>query len=161
MVAHDFKYSEKKMYLIYTSNSMGNENKFLRRKYRKEGSFFLIFLLEWILLVKSTLDKKMKFSIKDFFSKCICKKLRIWSHVLKTFSMENFIFWGVQYHHCYAGQIYATVTKNWQLLVNFARQSQVSGQLFDKTLPSEWFGLYSFDYITLFPLGILVSFWEI
>ena len=46
MVAHDFKYSEKKMYLIYTSNSMGNENKFLRRKYRKEGSFFLIFLLE-------------------------------------------------------------------------------------------------------------------
>ena len=36
----------------------------------------------------------MKFSIKDFFSKCnqICRKLRIWSHLLKRSSMENFIF---------------------------------------------------------------------
>ena len=35
----------------------------------------------------------MKFSIKDFFSKCdqIRSFLRIWSHLLKTFLMENFI----------------------------------------------------------------------
>ena len=39
--------------------------------------------------------QKMKFSIKDFFSKCdhirkkICKKLRIWSHLLKKSLMEN------------------------------------------------------------------------
>ena len=35
----------------------------------------------------------MKFSIKDFFSKCdqIRRKLRIWSHLLKKFLMENFI----------------------------------------------------------------------
>ena len=33
----------------------------------------------------------MKFSIKDFFSKCdqILRKLRIWSHLLKKFLMEN------------------------------------------------------------------------
>ena len=37
---------------------------------------------------------KMKFSIKDFFSKCdqIRKKLQIWSHLLKKSLMENFIF---------------------------------------------------------------------
>ena len=38
--------------------------------------------------------QKMKFSIKDLFSKCnqIRKKLRIWSHLLKKSLMENFIF---------------------------------------------------------------------
>ena len=38
--------------------------------------------------------QKMKFSIKDFFSKCdkIRIFLRIWSHVLKKSLMENFIF---------------------------------------------------------------------
>ena len=41
--------------------------------------------------------KKMKFSIKDFFSKCdqIRRKLRIWSHLLKKSLMENFIFCAV------------------------------------------------------------------
>ena len=36
----------------------------------------------------------MKFSIKDFFSKCdqICRKLRIWSNLLKRSLTENFIF---------------------------------------------------------------------
>ena len=42
----------------------------------------------------TTIVQKMKFSIKDFFSKCeqICGKLRIWSHLLKKPSMENIIF---------------------------------------------------------------------
>ena len=41
--------------------------------------------------------KKKKFSIKDFFSKCdqIHRKLRIWSHLLKKFLIENFIFCAV------------------------------------------------------------------
>ena len=41
--------------------------------------------------------KKMKFSIKEFFSKCdqICSFLRILSHLLKNSSMENFIFCAV------------------------------------------------------------------
>ena len=38
--------------------------------------------------------QKMKFSVKDFFSKFdqIRRKLRIWSHLLKKSLMENFIF---------------------------------------------------------------------
>ena len=41
--------------------------------------------------------QKMKFSIKDFFSKCdqIRRKLRIWSHLLKKSLMENFTFCAV------------------------------------------------------------------
>ena len=37
--------------------------------------------------------QKMKFSIKDFFSKCdqIRSFLQIWSHLLKKSVMENFI----------------------------------------------------------------------
>ena len=38
--------------------------------------------------------QKMKFSIKDFFSKYdqICRKLWIWLHLLKNSLMGNFIF---------------------------------------------------------------------
>ena len=38
--------------------------------------------------------QKMKFSIKDFFSKCdqIRGKLLLWSYLVKKSSMENFIF---------------------------------------------------------------------
>ena len=38
--------------------------------------------------------QKMKFSIKDFSSKCdqIRRKLWIWSHLLEKSLMENFIF---------------------------------------------------------------------
>ena len=48
------------------------------------------------ILVSST-AQKMKFSIKDFCSKCdqIRRKLRTWSHLLKKSLMENFIFCAV------------------------------------------------------------------
>ena len=38
-----------------------------------------------------TTAQKIKFSIEDFFNKCdrIRRKLRIWSHLLKKFLMEN------------------------------------------------------------------------
>ena len=41
--------------------------------------------------------QKMKFSIKDFFSKCdqIRSYLRIWSYLLKKCLMENFSFCAV------------------------------------------------------------------
>ena len=41
--------------------------------------------------------QKMKFSIKDFSSKCdeIGKKLQIWSHSLEKSFMQNFIFCAV------------------------------------------------------------------
>ena len=40
----------------------------------------------------------MKFSIKDFFSKCdqIRRELRVWSRLLKKFLMENFVFCAVK-----------------------------------------------------------------
>ena len=43
---------------------------------------------------------KMKFSIKDFFSKSdqIHSFLRIWSHLLKKSLVENFIFCAVSRH---------------------------------------------------------------
>ena len=53
------------------------------------------------ILVKNRLclftTHKMKFSLKDFFSKCdqVRSFLRIWSHLLKKFLMENLIFCAV------------------------------------------------------------------
>ena len=49
------------------------------------------------LFLKNSTAQKMKFSIKDFFSKCdqVRRKLRIWSHLLKKSLMENFIFCAV------------------------------------------------------------------
>ena len=40
---------------------------------------------------------KKKISIKDFFGKCyqLRRELRIWSHLFKKFSVENFIFCAV------------------------------------------------------------------
>ena len=49
-------------------------------------------------VIKST-AQKMKFSMKDLFSKCdqIRRKLRIWSHLLKKSLMEKFIFCAVKF----------------------------------------------------------------
>ena len=46
--------------------------------------------------------QKMKFSMKDFFSKCdqIRKKLRIWSHLLKKYLMENLFLCAVTITEC-------------------------------------------------------------
>ena len=60
-------------------------------------------MFPWVLntllqsILNTALHKKMKFSIKDFFSKCdqTCRKLRIWSHLLKKSLIENFIFYAV------------------------------------------------------------------
>ena len=45
--------------------------------------------------------QKMKFFIKDFFSKCdqIRRKLPVWSHLLKKSLMGNFIFCAVLITH--------------------------------------------------------------
>ena len=48
-------------------------------------------------MLVSITEQKMKFFIKDFFSKCdqIHSILRIWSHLLKKFLMKNFIFYSL------------------------------------------------------------------
>ena len=50
--------------------------------------------IEFVNLTRSLTAQKMKFSIKDLFSKYdqIPKKLRIWPHLLKKSLMENFVF---------------------------------------------------------------------
>ena len=47
----------------------------------------------WAIAIKTVTAQKMKFSIKDFFSKCdqIRRKLRIWSYLVKKSLMKNFI----------------------------------------------------------------------
>ena len=52
-----------------------------------------------IRFYKCNLAQKMKFSLKDFFSKCdqIRSFLRIWSHLQKKSFMKNFIFCVVLY----------------------------------------------------------------
>ena len=60
-------------------------------------------LNHWTLAVdvtNVTLHKKMKFFIKDFFSKCdqIRSLMRIWSHLLKKSLMENFTFCAVLFN---------------------------------------------------------------
>ena len=52
-------------------------------------------------MVKDYTAQKIKFSIKDFFSKNdqIRRKLWIWSHLLEKSLMENFIFVQCQLHY--------------------------------------------------------------
>ena len=67
-------------------------------------------------------EQKIKFSIKDFFSKCdqIRWFLRIWSHFLKKSVMENFIFYALQTSHVWltAGKFALWKNSKW-LTVNF------------------------------------------
>ena len=57
------------------------------------GVIFTHVMIQLSLIIKFT-AQKIKFFIKDFFSKCdqIRRKLWIWSHLLNKFLMENFIF---------------------------------------------------------------------
>ena len=66
-----------------------------------QNLIFEVYLLISDFLVeslKTNTARKMKFSVKDFFSKCDQTRsfLRIWSHLLEKFSMENFIFCAVK-----------------------------------------------------------------
>ena len=53
----------------------------------------------------------MKFSVKDFFSKCdqIRKKLQIWSHLLKKSLMEN------SFHSVAKGTCLAKSVETWEM----------------------------------------------
>ena len=72
--------------------------------------------------------QKMKFSIKDFFSKCnqIRRKLRIWSLLLKKSLMEDFIFCAVflsGYKLCwncleFSDQMFINVKRRYTIYLN-------------------------------------------
>ena len=80
-----------------------NLNDFQKVLLRPFGVSVYISLLLWlesncILFVGPDVTaEKLKFSIKDFFSKCdqIRSFVRIWSHLLKKSLMEKFIFCAV------------------------------------------------------------------
>ena len=57
-----------------------------------EFTLFLFLIQNFLGFIYTA--QKMKFSFKDFFSKCdqIHRKLRIWPHLLKKSLMENVIF---------------------------------------------------------------------
>ena len=50
-----------------------------------------------VVLINDT-PQKMKFSMKDCFSKCdqVHRKLCFWSHLLKKYLMDNFSFCAVR-----------------------------------------------------------------
>ena len=60
------------------------------------------------------MQKKMKFSSKDFFSKCdqIRWKQRIWSHLLKKSLMEDFIFCVVNIFEIFNVLVQVRLTSN-------------------------------------------------
>ena len=72
-----------------------NANTYL--KYDFQDNFVLKKFLKEVVSTMIDTAQKMKFSIKDFFSKCdqIHSFLRIWSHLLKKSLMKNFIFCAV------------------------------------------------------------------
>ena len=78
------------LYQIYTKNMNGSSKFYLSIDSAKENNEHKS--LSW--RHASHTAQKMKFSIKDFFSKCdqIRSFLLIWSHLLKKSLMENFIF---------------------------------------------------------------------
>ena len=61
----------------------------------------------------------MNFYIKDFFSKYdqIRRRLRIWSHLLKKFLMENCIFYVVNFVMCQC--ICLIQIKSWMSILSF------------------------------------------
>ena len=70
-----------------------------RKKTVKYGLETVSFSCSQLQTLVPDTAQKMKFSIKDFFSKCdqICGNLGIWSHLLKKSLMENFIFCAVKF----------------------------------------------------------------
>ena len=93
--------------------------------------------------------QKLKFSIKNFFSKCdkIDRKLRIWSHLLKKSLMKNFIFFAQskwKWHFPYLICMLKSIRKIflilifiiWRHIVGFERSAPVL-EISWKTITSE------------------------
>ena len=99
-----FRTSDVKKIIFYRQNVFSGP-KYLSRVEilsHSVGKFRMIneFLLQPIRVFENNhtdIAQKMKFPIKDYFSKCdqIRSFMRIWSHLLKKSLMENFIFCAV------------------------------------------------------------------
>ena len=80
----------------------------LRISFEKCSVNRALFCYIMLFLISRFTAQKMKFSIKDFFSKCdqFHRRLWIWSHLLKKFLIENFISCGVIKPCHYTGGYY-------------------------------------------------------
>ena len=81
--------------------------------------------------------QKMKFSIKDFFSKCdqIRMTMRIWSHLLKKSLMENFVICAVL--HCVGVYYRLKFSSQGKRILTFNR-SKISNWKKSLKLPLHW-----------------------
>ena len=79
------------IYVIYIARSIKSEN------VKATESLLMKMPAKISSITRYYTTQKIKFSIKDFFSKCdqIRSFLRIWSHLLKKSFMKNFIFCAV------------------------------------------------------------------
>ena len=93
----------------------------------------------------------MKFSLKDFFSKCdqICGELQIWSHLLKKFLIENFIFREVRAKTLWKTELMVKIPKEIHNMFPLYRIVVVVFQLLHRINP-----LFSLDY-SLFSMIII------
>ena len=95
-------------------------------------------------------EQKIKFSIKDFFSKGdqILRKLRIWSHLLKKSLMENFIFCAVSTPTTRSAQpkLFLIFFNKWCL---FDRDSIVAKMFNLDRISIAWFFYFYSKYLLL------------
>ena len=96
----------KKAKVVEETCFQNSKNQILKSFVKYWGVIFTHVMIQLSLIIKFT-AQKIKFFIKDFFSKCdqIRRKLWIWSHLLNKFLMENFIFWAVNCTNAYRKQI--------------------------------------------------------
>ena len=110
----------------------------------------------------------MKFSMKNFFSKCeqIRRNLRIWSHLLKKSLMENFIFCAVQDNGQYlqSNQNYFSITLitssiELDLIINFLKKNKQQPNMITILVPAfqSKFQVFEIPSISLEMLSILDS----
>ena len=88
---------------------------------------FIESLFHKITLLAASTAQKIKISIKNFFSKCdqILGFRRIWSHLLKKFSMENFIFCAVFWRNHFPLGCCIHHIRPWDYPENFGIYSQL------------------------------------
>ena len=81
--------------------------------------------------------QKMRFSIKDFFSKCdqIRRKPQIWSHLLKKSLMKNFIFMQCKTNKIHQNQHAGSIS----FYRGFFKNKKGPGTTFQATINAEFF----------------------
>ena len=92
-VSSKFYYS-KHTCSVFNNNLYQNKNNFFRNYFWKEELILTISNVHFFIHGVNYIAQEMKFSIKESFSKCdqIRSFLQTWSHLLKTFLMDKFIF---------------------------------------------------------------------